>query len=89
MRISLRRWNCRPGGRVGGSLLSLLPGADQLRIPHVAVDGLGLAPSGGALDETVTRLEYDLFYIKNMSLSLDTYIIFQSLKAVLLPEAPR
>jgi sugar transferase (PEP-CTERM system associated) len=46
-------------------------------------------PSGGALDETVTRLEYDLFYIKNMSLSLDTYIIFQTMKAVLLPEASR
>ena len=47
------------------------------------------ALTGGALDDTVTRLEYDLFYIKNMSLSLDTYIIFQTLKAVLLPEGPR
>jgi lipopolysaccharide/colanic/teichoic acid biosynthesis glycosyltransferase len=47
------------------------------------------AQRGDALDDTITRLEYDLFYIKNMSLSLDTYILFQSLKSALLPDAPR
>ena len=30
------------------------------------------------------KLEYDLYYIKNMSLSLDTYIIFHTVKAMLL-----
>jgi lipopolysaccharide/colanic/teichoic acid biosynthesis glycosyltransferase len=32
----------------------------------------------------MTKLEYDLYYIKNMSLSLDTYIIFHTVKAMLL-----
>src|SRR5579883_1725607 len=35
-------------------------------------------------EDTVAKLEYDLFYIKNMSLSLDLYIIFQTVKAMLL-----
>jgi lipopolysaccharide/colanic/teichoic acid biosynthesis glycosyltransferase len=36
------------------------------------------------LEDTIEKLEYDLFYIKNMSLSLDTYIIFHTLKTMLL-----
>jgi lipopolysaccharide/colanic/teichoic acid biosynthesis glycosyltransferase len=32
----------------------------------------------------MTKLEYDLYYIKNMSLSLDTYIIFHTVKTMLL-----
>ena len=44
-------------------------------------------PEGEGLEDTVTRLEHDLFYIKNMSLGLDTYIIVQTLKRLLLPEA--
>ena len=39
---------------------------------------------GDTLEDTISKLEYDLFYIKNMSLSLDTYIIFHTLKAMLL-----
>jgi sugar transferase (PEP-CTERM system associated) len=39
---------------------------------------------GDTLEDTITKLEYDLFYIKNMSLSLDTYIIFHTLKTMLL-----
>jgi sugar transferase (PEP-CTERM system associated) len=39
---------------------------------------------GDTLEDTITKLEYDLFYIKNMSLSLDAYIIFHTLKAMLL-----
>lgn len=39
---------------------------------------------GDTLEDTVTKLEYDLYYIKNMSLSLDTYIIFHTVKAMLL-----
>lgn len=39
---------------------------------------------GDTLEDTIAKLEYDLYYIKNMSSSLDTYIIFHTVKAMLL-----
>lgn len=39
---------------------------------------------GDTLQDTICKLEYDLYYIKNMSLSLDTYIVFHTIKAMLL-----
>lgn len=39
---------------------------------------------GDTLQDTITKLEYDLYYIKNMSMSLDNYIIFHTFKAMLL-----
>jgi sugar transferase (PEP-CTERM system associated) len=39
---------------------------------------------GDTLEDTIAKLEYDLYYIKNMSWSLDTYIIFHTMKAMLL-----
>lgn len=39
---------------------------------------------GDTLEDTVTKLEYDLYYIKNMSVGLDLYVIFHTLKAMLL-----
>ena len=39
---------------------------------------------GDTLDDVIRKLEYDLYYIKNMSLSLDSYIIFVTVKAMLL-----
>ena len=39
---------------------------------------------GDTIEDTMTKLEYDLYYIKNMSLSMDTYIIFHTMKAMLL-----
>ena len=39
---------------------------------------------GDTLEDTVTKLEFDLYYIKNMSASLDLYIIFHTVKAMLL-----
>jgi lipopolysaccharide/colanic/teichoic acid biosynthesis glycosyltransferase len=39
---------------------------------------------GDTLQDTNTKLEYDLYYIKNMSMALDTYVIFHTLKAMLL-----
>ena len=35
-------------------------------------------------EDVITNLEYDLYYIKNMSMGLDTYIIFHTIKAMLL-----
>jgi len=39
---------------------------------------------GDTLEDTIEKLEFDLFYIKNMSFSMDTYIIFHTLKTMLL-----
>ena len=38
----------------------------------------------GTIDESKEKLQYDLFYIKNMSLKLDLLIIFHTMKIVLL-----
>jgi len=41
-------------------------------------------PHGGTeVDETKTKLSYDLFYLKNRSLFLDLYIMFQTARIVL------
>jgi sugar transferase (PEP-CTERM system associated) len=39
---------------------------------------------GDSLEDTITKLEYDLYYIKNISFALDTYILVNTLKTVLL-----
>lgn len=37
-----------------------------------------------SLEDTITKLEYDLYYIKNLSPALDAYIIFHTMKVMLL-----
>ena len=39
---------------------------------------------GDTIEDAVTKLEYDLYYIKNMSLGLDCFIFFHTLKTMLL-----
>jgi sugar transferase (PEP-CTERM system associated) len=39
---------------------------------------------GDTLQDTIIKLEYDLYYIKNLSFSLDLYIVLHTLKAMLL-----
>jgi exopolysaccharide biosynthesis polyprenyl glycosylphosphotransferase len=39
---------------------------------------------GDTIEDTITKLEYDLYYIKNMSASLDAYIFFHTVKTMLL-----
>jgi sugar transferase (PEP-CTERM system associated) len=39
---------------------------------------------GNTLEDALEKLQYDLFYIKNASLGLDLFIIFQTIKIVLL-----
>ena len=39
---------------------------------------------GDTIEDTIAKLEYDLYYIKNMSISLDAYIFFHTLKTMLL-----
>ncbi|MGH9559289.1 MAG: sugar transferase [Bryobacteraceae bacterium] len=38
---------------------------------------------GDTVEDTITKLEYDLYYIKHMALSLDLYIIFHTVKTML------
>jgi len=38
---------------------------------------------GESLEDTIVKLEYDLYYIKHLSPALDAYIIFQTLKTML------
>jgi sugar transferase (PEP-CTERM system associated) len=39
---------------------------------------------GDTIEDTIAKLEYDLYYIKNMSASLDAYIFFHTIKTMLL-----
>jgi sugar transferase (PEP-CTERM system associated) len=39
---------------------------------------------GDTLEDTIAKLEFDLYYIKNVSLSLDAYIVFHTLKTMVL-----
>jgi lipopolysaccharide/colanic/teichoic acid biosynthesis glycosyltransferase len=39
---------------------------------------------GASLEDTKRKLEYDLYYIKHMSIALDLLIIFETVKTVLL-----
>lgn len=39
---------------------------------------------GDTMEDTITKLEYDLYYIKHMSMALDFYIMFQTAKVMLL-----
>ncbi len=39
---------------------------------------------GASVDDSLEKLQYDLFYIKNMSISLDLFILFETVKTVIL-----
>ena len=39
---------------------------------------------GDTLEDTLVKLEYDLYYIKNLNMTLDLYIMFQTAKVMLL-----
>ena len=39
---------------------------------------------GASVEDALMKLQYDLFYIKNISLSLDLFIIFSTIKTVVL-----
>jgi exopolysaccharide biosynthesis polyprenyl glycosylphosphotransferase len=41
---------------------------------------------GDTLEDAIMKLEYDLYYIKNLAVSLDFYIIFHTLKVMLFSE---
>jgi lipopolysaccharide/colanic/teichoic acid biosynthesis glycosyltransferase len=39
---------------------------------------------GNSVKDSKEKLKYDLFYVKNMSVGLDLWIVFQTVKTVLL-----
>jgi lipopolysaccharide/colanic/teichoic acid biosynthesis glycosyltransferase len=39
---------------------------------------------GATTEDALQKLQYDLYYIKNLSLALDLYIVFETVKTVLL-----
>jgi lipopolysaccharide/colanic/teichoic acid biosynthesis glycosyltransferase len=39
---------------------------------------------GNTIEDTVMKLEYDLYYIKNFSPQLDFYVMFHTVKTMLL-----
>jgi lipopolysaccharide/colanic/teichoic acid biosynthesis glycosyltransferase len=39
---------------------------------------------GASVEDAIQKLQYDLFYIKHLSLALDLYIVFETAKTVVL-----
>ena len=39
---------------------------------------------GISVEDSMERLHYDLFYIRNLSLALDAYVILETIKTVLM-----
>jgi lipopolysaccharide/colanic/teichoic acid biosynthesis glycosyltransferase len=39
---------------------------------------------GASVEDALQKLQYDLFYIKNLTIALDLFIIFATVKTVLL-----
>ena len=39
---------------------------------------------GATVEDAIEKLQYDLFYIKNLSIKLDLFIVFETIKTVLL-----
>jgi sugar transferase (PEP-CTERM system associated) len=46
-------------------------------------------PYGATIEESKEKLQYDLFYLKNMSLKLDLLVLFRTIKIVLLGTGAR
>jgi sugar transferase (PEP-CTERM system associated) len=44
---------------------------------------------GASVEDAMQKLQYDLFYIKNLSVALDFYIIWQTIKTVILRRGSR
>jgi exopolysaccharide biosynthesis polyprenyl glycosylphosphotransferase len=47
------------------------------------------APYGASMKDTINKLEYDLFYLKNMAFSFDCAIIFATIRTVLIGRGAR
>jgi exopolysaccharide biosynthesis polyprenyl glycosylphosphotransferase len=66
-------------------LTELIPCYPQRHVIRPGIVGWAqINQEAGLVEDAIARLEYDLYYIKNMSASLDTYILLYTLKAVVL-----
>ena len=60
-----------------------------LRLSHriaVMCEGrlTGILPGGASQEDALQKLQYDLFYIKNISVAMDLFILLNTVKTVLL-----
>jgi lipopolysaccharide/colanic/teichoic acid biosynthesis glycosyltransferase len=46
-------------------------------------------PYGASEEDALRKLEYDLYYLKNLSVTLDMWIVFQTIKTVLFQKGAR
>jgi sugar transferase (PEP-CTERM system associated) len=46
-------------------------------------------PYGASAEDALRKLEYDLYYIKNMSIRMDLWVIFQTIKIILFQKGAR
>ncbi|WP_456432647.1 TIGR03013 family XrtA/PEP-CTERM system glycosyltransferase [Thermosulfuriphilus sp.] len=68
-----------------------IPFYDQRHTVHPGITGWAQIcyPYGASDEDALEKLKYDLYYIKHMSLALDLYIIFKTIKIVLFGEGAR
>lgn len=65
-------------------LSELIPYYPQRHCVRPGITGWAQIQDGPPVEETLAKLEYDLYYIKNMSMSLDAVILFQTLRSIFL-----
>jgi sugar transferase (PEP-CTERM system associated) len=68
------------------SLKAQLPYYGQRHVVRPGITGWAQVryTYGASVEDALQKLQYDLFYIKNLSIPLDLYIIFETLKTVVL-----
>jgi exopolysaccharide biosynthesis polyprenyl glycosylphosphotransferase len=66
-------------------LTEMIPCYPQRHLVRPGITGWAqINHESGLIQDAIAKLEYDLYYIKNMSASLDTYILLHTVKAVVL-----
>jgi exopolysaccharide biosynthesis polyprenyl glycosylphosphotransferase len=66
------------------ALAGQIPYYRQRLLVKPGVTGWAQIKTEGPLEDTLMKLEYDLYYIKNLSITMDLYIMFYTLKVMLL-----
>jgi exopolysaccharide biosynthesis polyprenyl glycosylphosphotransferase len=68
------------------SLLEQIPFYGQRHVVKPGLTGWAQVryTYGASVEDATEKMQYDLFYIKNLSLSLDLFIVFETIKTVLL-----